>query len=242
MQLDVLFMDNHLLVVSKPPGLLVQADRTGDPDLLSVARAFIREKCNKPGRGFMGLVHRLDRPVSGVMVLALSSKAASRLSEQFRRKVPEKRYLAIVEGVCRGEGNRVDYLVKENQKVRIVKPSHPKARHAELSWRAVAQRKDLSLLEIKLKTGRAHQVRVQLAHMGFPIIGDFRYGAKRELDGKNLALHCCYLALEHPVKREMMHWKAAPPASWCGFFDKEIVRILKAQPEGEGPGEHPPGQ
>jgi len=225
--LDVLYLDNHLLVVNKPAGLLAQADRTGDPDLLSLARAYLKEKLHRPGQGFVGLVHRLDRPASGVMVLACTSKAASRLSDQFRRKLPQKRYLAIVEGACRGEGTRVDYLVKEDQKVRVVRSSHPRAQYAELSWRALAQRGGLSLLEIDLKTGRAHQIRVQLARMGFPILGDFRYGAKRELDGQNLALHCHYLALEHPVTKEPMHWTAPPPPSWKGLFSVEVRRALQ---------------
>jgi len=222
--LDVLYLDNHLLVVQKPAGLLAQADRTGDPDLLSVAKDFLKEKFKKPGNVYLGLVHRLDRPVSGIMVLARTSKAASRLSEQFRSNTVRKKYVAIVEGVCAGRGVCKNYLIKNDQRVCIAEAGHPNARYAELSWQSIAQKNNLSLLDITLKTGRPHQIRVQIAHMGYPLLGDMRYNAQREFDGKNLALHCRLLGLEHPVKREYMEWKAAPPVTWTGYFDNEIKK------------------
>jgi len=226
MKLDVIYLDNHLLTVNKPPGLLAQADDTGDPDLVTLAKYFLKKKFSKPGNVFAGLVHRLDRPVSGVMVLARTSKAASRLSVQFRDHLPQKRYLAVVEGDCEGEGVCRNHLVKKNQRVRVTAPATPSARYAELAWKAVAWKSGLSLVDVLLKTGRPHQIRVQLSHLGFPILGDFRYGAKRELDGKNMALHCYCLSLAHPVRDEKMKWVARPPRSWAGRFGDEIEYII----------------
>jgi 23S rRNA pseudouridine1911/1915/1917 synthase len=222
--LDVLYLDNHLLVVRKPAGLLVQGDETGDVDLLTLGKAYLKERFDKPGAVFLGLVHRLDRPVSGVVVLARTSKAAGRLSEQFRERAPDKRYLALVEGRLLGEGTREDHLAKLGRTVRIVKPSHSEARRAVLRWRALGTERtkkagDVSLVEVELVTGRAHQIRVQLAAMGHPIIGDLRYGATREFDGRNLALHSYALTIGHPTKREPMTFRALPPPTWRGYFD-----------------------
>jgi len=228
MKLDVIYMDNHLLVVNKPQGLLSQADETGDIDIVTLAKEHLKKKFNKPGNVFVGLVHRLDRPASGLMALARTSKAASRLSAQFRDNLPQKRYLAMVEGNCEGEGVCSNYLVKKDKRVRVTGKTTPSAKLAELEWKAITWKSGLTLVEVLLKTGRPHQIRIQLSHMGFPILGDFKYGAKRELDGKNMALHCYLLSLPHPVKDETMKWIARPPRSWSGRFGDEMEYIINS--------------
>ena len=210
----LLYLDNHLLVFAKPAGLLTQGDATGDPDALSLAKDFIKERFQKPGAVFLGLVHRLDRPVSGVLVFARTSKAASRLGKQFRARSVTKRYLAVVEGKPAASETCVDYLWKDHRKVRVVKEGHPKGQRAELAWEMVYQQGNRSLLAIRLKTGRPHQIRVQLAHRGHPIIGDFRYGSSIQHDGRNLLLHSYLLEVDHPTREERMAWTAHPPSEW----------------------------
>ncbi len=228
MQPEILYSDNHLLVVNKPPGLLTQADRTGDPDVLTLMKAWIKQTCAKPGNVYLGLVHRLDRPVSGLLALARTSKAAARLSAQFRSGTPLKKYLALVEGRAGAGGTCRDFLLKDaGQNVHVVSGGHPGGRAAELDWRAVAFYRGVSLVDITLKTGRAHQIRAQLASRGMAIAGDVRYGSRTKFDRKNLALHCYCLELEHPVRKARMRWTAVPPASWQGFFDLEIRRVIE---------------
>lgn len=225
--MDVLFVDNHLLVVNKPAGVLVQADRTGDTDLLTIGKAYLKERFDKPGNVFLGLVHRLDRPASGVMVFARTSKAAARLSEQFRQRTVEKRYFAIVEGVLEGAGIERGRVIKEAASMRMAAAAEAReGKTAELQWRAIASEDDLTLVDVQLKTGRKHQIRVQLAALGHAILGDFRYGATRELDGKNLALHCYRLGFHHPTRKERMNFAAAP--SWGGRFDSVLLRLVES--------------
>jgi RluA family pseudouridine synthase len=219
---DLLYLDNHLLVVVKPAGLLAQADRTGDPDLLALGKAYLKARFGKPGEVFLGLVHRLDRPVSGVMVLARTSKAAGRLTLQFKERRVDKGYLAVVEGRLEDEGERTDWLLKAGGHVRAVEAGAPGAKRAVLRWKALAVEGQHTLVEVALLTGRAHQVRVQLAALGAPILGDLRYGAKGEFDGRNLALHAFFLGFEHPVRRVPLAFAAPPPPSWRGLFEGPI--------------------
>lgn len=227
MHLDTLYLDNHLLVINKQPGLLSQADHTGDADVVTLGKAYLKARFNKPGNVYLGLVHRLDRPASGIMVLARTSKAARRLTDQFRQRLPIKRYFAVVEGHLQGAGTCVDYLVKEDQQVRVVAPDYPKAKRAALRYQSIACARGLSLVSVELETGRAHQIRVQLAGRGYPLLGDMRYGATRELDGRNLALHCYRLGIEHPTRREPMTWEALPPPNWGAHFETEIQQWLR---------------
>ncbi len=206
----VVHLDNHLLVIIKPAGLLAQEDRTGDADVLTVGKAFLKAQFNKPGNVFLGLVHRIDRPVSGLMVLARTSKAAARLSAQFRERTVEKGYLALVEGRVPGPQTLRDWLLKKDEQVRVVPEGTPGAKAAELSLTPRAERHGQTLVEIRLGTGRAHQIRVQLAARGWPIVGDGRYGAKGAFRPGAIALHSHRLALDHPTRDERLTWHALP--------------------------------
>lgn len=207
---EPIHLDNHLLVVVKPAGMLSQADRTGDLDLVTAAKAYVKARFERPGDVFVGLVHRLDRPVSGVMVLARTSKAAARLSEQFRTRMVAKRYLALVEGALDGRGRRTDWLLKQDEDVRIVAPGTAHAREATLSWEALWTDGRRSLVGVHLETGRAHQIRVQLAALGHPILGDRRHGAASVWRRGAIALHAATLAFEHPTQRVPLVFSRAP--------------------------------
>ena len=222
----ILYLDNHLLVANKPAGTLTQGDATGDLDFHSQAKAFVKEKFQKPGDAFLALVHRLDRPVSGVMVFPRTSKAAARVTAQFKARTVEKRYLAMVEGHLAGSETLVDYLWKDHRRVRVVDKTHPKGLRAELHYTALACQGKRTLVDIRLGTGRPHQIRVQLSQIGYPIVGDFKYRAKTELDGRNLALHSYRLSLTHPTLKERMTWQAGPPASWGRLFQQHIETVL----------------
>ena len=226
--IDSLYLDNHLLVVSKPPGLLVQGDATGDADLVTLAKAYLKERFDKPGNVFVGLVHRLDRPTSGLVALARTSKAASRLSDQFRRRAVAKRYLAVVDGRLSGAGRAEDWLAPSGGGVAVVAPDAPGAKRAALSWRVLAHRAGRTLVDVDLETGRKHQIRVQLAALGAPVVGDFRYGDPAEpfADGRGIALHAYALTLEHPTRRERVTFTAPPPPAWAGLFDDEAARVV----------------
>ncbi len=216
MQLEVLFEDNHCLALNKPAGMLVQGDRTGDPTLADAAGSYLRQRYGKPGRVFVGVVHRLDRPVSGVVLLARTSKAASRLAEQFRRGSVGKRYLALVEQAPQPpSGTLVHHLAKDEatNRTRVVGARHAGARLARLRYRVVTQHPGGALLEVEPETGRSHQIRVQLAACGAIIVGDVRYGSRRRL-GNMLALHASQLEFEHPTREERLRVEAPLPASW----------------------------
>ncbi|MBT8400790.1 MAG: RNA pseudouridine synthase [Rhodothermia bacterium] len=200
--------------MAKPAGLLSQADRTGDPDLLTWCRSYIERRYNKPGRAYIGLVHRLDRPASGVMVFARTSKAAARLARQFRERTVVKRYLAWVEGSLPGAGTMKSSIRKRGKGVEQGSEGDLRSAAAVLSWRSLHEWNNRTLLEVDLQTGRKHQIRFQLAEAGHPIIGDFRYGSEIELDGRNIGLHCCYLEVDHPTRKERVGWCAMPPHSW----------------------------
>ncbi len=212
MDIRVLYEDNHLLVVEKPANVPVQADASGDEDLLTACKGYIKEKYQKPGEVYLGLVHRLDRPVGGVMVFARTSKAAARLTEQFSAHRARKRYAAIVEGSAPGEGRLADFLWKDERTntTSVVPEGTPGAKLAKLSFRTLAREGDLSLLDVDLQTGRPHQIRVQLSHAGFPIHGDQRYNPAAQV-GEQIRLWAYALTIVHPTLKEEMTFYALPP-------------------------------
>ncbi|OZC02900.1 RluA family pseudouridine synthase [Rubricoccus marinus] len=230
---EILFLDNHLLVVAKPAGMLSQGDSTGDRDVANWAKAFLKREFNKPGNVFVGLVQRLDRPASGVMVLARTSKAASRLTEQFRKRSVEKVYLALVEGKLEGSGRLEDWLFKTHDtetgtRVKRVSSTTSGAKKAVLEWRALATVRGRTLVRVVLETGRPHQVRVQLGGIGHPIVGDLRYAAPVPLgDGHSIALHAAHLALDHPTQKDRRRFTAAPPPAWGEDFARPIEAELR---------------
>lgn len=207
------YEDNHLLVVEKRPNVPVQEDVSGDPDLLNVLKEYIKVKYNKPGNVFLGLVHRLDRPASGLMVFARTSKAASRLSDQFRRKAVEKTYRAVVVGNPPDQANLVDHLWKDSSKnmVSVVPASQKEGKRSELRLRTLTRSNGLALIEIELITGRSHQIRVQCSHAGFPLWGDYKYGDRNQPQNRNLALLSFGLAFDHPTQKERLSFKASMP-------------------------------
>jgi 23S rRNA pseudouridine1911/1915/1917 synthase len=211
----VVFEDNHLLAVYKPAGLLSQGDETGEANLLDLSKAWIKNRYRKPGQVFLGLVHRLDRPVAGIMVFARTSKAAARLSDQIRQRSLRKTYLAVVEGRPPStEGQLAHFLERHDRSVRIVPHPTPLSREARLSFRVRASDAGRSLVEIELETGRKHQIRLQLAHTGCPIVGDLRYGALSSLPSRSIALFARQMTLKHPVRDGLLEFTLPLPVGW----------------------------
>ena len=233
---DILYEDNHVIVAVKPPNMLSQADKTGDTDMLSLLKEYIRQEYAKPGNVYLGLVHRLDRPVGGVMVFARTSKAAARLSETFRTHEQDRRYLAVVEGEIAGERELKDFLLKDGKTgmVKCVKAGTPGAKEARLKTAPIAHKDGLTLTQVQLFTGRSHQIRVQHAHAGHPLWGDMRYGHGKP--GRQIALWAWALKLDHPTKKEEMSFFALPPeeGAWRAF-GSEIACL--AQQSGANAGE-----
>ena len=212
---NVLYEDNHIIVAIKPAGVLSQSDGSNSPDMLTILKAYIKDKYEKPGEVYLGLVHRLDRPVSGVLVFARTSKAASRLSEQIRSRRVEKIYRCIVCGDLDGSGRLENYICKdENSNIVTVSDNEkPGYKLSYLDYKSIASNYGLTLVEVKLGTGRSHQIRAQLSHMGFPIVGDQKYGNK-DNRCKDIDLEAYKLSFEHPVKHENMSFEAPLPDSY----------------------------
>ena len=203
----ILYEDNHLLVVVKPKNMPVCEDSSGDLDLLSYLKDYLKIKYNKPGNVYLGLIHRLDRPVGGVMVFAKTSKAASRLSNQVRLKKMCKRYYAVVCGNLSGSGTFFDKLLKDSNNMVHVDSN---GKDSSLKYRVIDSKNSFSLVDINLITGRSHQIRVQFSSRGFPLYGDQRYN-NGSLVGQQIALFCYSLSFEHPITHDVMYFNECIP-------------------------------
>lgn len=218
----IIFEDNHLLVVEKPVNIPVQGDNTNDSDMLSILKQDLKERYNKPGEVYLGLVHRLDRPVGGIMVFAKTSKAASRLSDQVRTRTFKKIYLAIVRGIPpKPKCTLRDYLLKDSSTnmVSVVSENTIDAKEAILDYEVLKSTKSLSLLRVQLHTGRSHQIRVQLSHAGYTLYGDQRYGVDVNKPGQQIALWANSITFIHPTKKEEMTLTCDVPKTepWVEF-------------------------
>ncbi len=212
----ILFEDNHIIVVDKPAGMLSQGDISGDMSLLDLLKKHVKDKYAKPGEAFMGLVHRLDRPVSGLMVYARTSKAASRLHEEITSGRMEKYYLALTDTKpvpAAGWHKLENYLVREKNITHIATKRTRNSQQALLHYSVISNGGGRGLFLIKLETGRKHQIRAQLSGMGCPVLGDAGYGSNKNA-GRSICLHSVCLAFNHPVKKEFMEFYSTPPDSF----------------------------
>lgn len=228
---NIIYEDNHVIVVIKPHNVSVQEDESKDPDMLTIIKEFLKKRDNKPGNVFLGLVHRLDRPTGGVMVFAKTSKAASRLSKELKDKQLRKHYLCVVNGRPQLASNRLTTYLKKDEKTNTVKIA-PKledgSKEAILEYTVVETKNKYSLIDVNLITGRSHQIRVQMsAQLNCPIYGDFKYGDKEH--GGNLALWAYELSFTHPTTKENMRFTVAPDCSNSAFkfFEDTIEKKIK---------------
>ena len=218
MEIEPIHLDNHLIVVSKSAGVPVQSDATHDRTLMEMVRGYLKREFRKPGNVYLGLVHRLDRPVSGVIVLARTSKAAARLSEQFRNRTPLKVYWALVRGKTQPTGLLVDYILRNGPTSSIA--DERRGKRAELRYRRLDFRDGVSFVEISMRTGRHHQIRVQFSHRNHAVLGDLRYGSEIRFPRRAVALHARSITIRHPVGGKPITFTADPEEHWPQEFFK----------------------
>ena len=224
--IDVIYEDNHILVVIKPQNIPTQEDSSGDKDMLTLVKEYIKEKYNKPGNVYVGLVHRLDRPTGGVMVFAKTSKAAARLSEAIKNNELTKNYLTVVNGEPRVHQQKLTDYLKKNEKtnmVTVVGSAVSGAKYAELNYETLATEQNTSLVKVDLITGRSHQIRAQFSNMGNPVYNDFKYGAKTK---GNLMLWAYKLVLIHPVTQKKMTFTVLPEIKGKWALYEKIISTL----------------
>ncbi len=229
---EIVYEDNHLLIISKPANMLTQSDNTGDESLHEWGKAYIKEKYQKPGEVYLGLVHRLDRPVGGLVAFARTSKAASRLSEQLRSHHMEREYLAVVSGSSLADEAILHDWLEKNENtgnVQVTVPGKAGAQEAKLSYRVLASDNlnDTALLHVRLQTGRKHQIRVQLANSGHPIVHDMRYG--KGIRGESIALWGAVLRFDHPTQKMPLCFLSFPKASAFEVYEEQIRLFLDQQ-------------
>ena len=221
--INVLFEDNHIIIINKEAGDLVQGDSTGDETILDKTKSYLKKKYKKPGKVFLGLVHRIDRPTSGIVICAKTSKALSRLNEQFKERSVQKKYWAIVKNPFSIKYGTLTNWIAKNSKLNksfVFEKKNSRTKKAILNFKIYKKIQNYTLLEIILKTGRHHQIRVQLSNIGYPIVGDLKYGAKRSNPDASISLHSAELSFEHPVRKELIQIKANPPKKhlWNAFL------------------------
>ncbi len=232
--LTILHEDNHIIVVLKPQNIPSCEDESKDKDLLTMIKEYIKETYNKQGNVYLGLVHRLDRPTGGVMVFAKSSKAAARLSEQMKDGDFEKKYYTVLVGKPREEKATLTHYMKKNvvnNMVYVCPSTVQGAKFAQLDYKVLEYKDGLSLAEVRLHTGRSHQIRVQMSSIGTPVYGDMRYGGEKAKKGY-LALWAYYLSFTHPVSKERMVFRIQPPKDlrpWDTFDTEKSVTIIKPE-------------
>lgn len=212
--IEILFEDNHLLIINKRSGDLVQGDQTGDVCLLEILKDYLKKKYNKPGNVFLGLVHRLDRPTSGVVVYAKTSKALTRMSELFKNRETQKTYWAVVKNLPPKLSDELIHFLKKNPKnntAKVYTKEVPESKKAHLRYTLIAKSDQYQLLEVALFTGRHHQIRAQLAHIGCPIKGDLKYGFDRSNPDGGIHLHARKLSFVHPVSKDLLQLTAPCP-------------------------------
>lgn len=222
--MEVVYEDNHIIIVNKAPGEVVQGDKSGTVPLLEIVREWIREKYAKPGNVFLGLVHRIDRPVGGLVVFAKTSKALSRMNDLFRRGMVRKTYLAIVHNRPPKDADRLECHLRSVERINktfVAEPDQPGAQYAVLSYRLVASSEKYHLLEVNLETGRKHQIRAMLSGIGSPIHGDIKYGDRRTNPDGSIDLLAYRITFEHPVSHRLIDITAPCPNKriWHALFD-----------------------
>lgn len=220
-KLNILYEDNHLIVVEKKVNILSQSDITGDPDLLSLVKEYIKEKYNKPGNVYTALIHRLDRPVGGIMVFAKTSKAAKRLNEQIKKHMFKKTYLVLLDGILKKEKDTlIDYLYKDEKLgiSKVVNKDYSNSKLAELEYEVIDYIDSKTLVLVNLITGRHHQIRLQFSNLGYPIYGDQRYGNK---NNEQIHLYAYKLEFNHPITNELLSFKLLP--NWKEINNNETI-------------------
>lgn len=226
--IPIIFEDSHILIIDKPHGLLSQEDQTGDPDVLALCKKYLKGQREGTGSVYLGLLHRLDRPVGGLMMLAKTSKAAESLSKQLRDRTIQKTYWTVVHGDPPANGVLTHYLLKDRNTnvVETVPASDKKGKQALLSFAKLEQAGDMNLLSVHLQTGRTHQIRVQLAEDGYPVWGDYKYGKQDQPDGRTIALRAVELAFQHPVSRDQVRFTLPPSPTepWGRFSLDEHIK------------------
>lgn len=219
--MEIIYEDNHIIVVNKDHGEIVQGDKTGDEPIVEKLKKYLKEKYAKPGNVFCGVVHRIDRPVAGLVIFAKTSKALSRLNDMLRKGEIHKSYRALVADKPENENGKLeDYLISDGRinKTFIVSPETHDAKKSSLEYNTIGTGENYTLLQINLLTGRKHQIRAQLAHIGCPIKGDLKYGAKRSNKNGGISLQAASLSFVHPVSKQQMHFEAPPLPEFLPFL------------------------